>query len=81
MIQRLVKENIITILMLLKKKRIILPNFWNRNRIGSEDLCYMCKWYSDCNYKAHVWELCKKANNNGELFTSRYSYAYVIEKI
>ena len=39
------------------------------------------KWYSDCNYKARVWELCKKANNNGELFTSRYSYGYVVEKI
>ena len=64
--------------MLLKKKRIILPNFWNR--LNSKP-CALCKWYSDCNYKARVWELCKKANNNGELFTSRYSYGYVVEKI
>lgn len=65
--------------MLLKKKRIILSNFWNR--VYNKDQCAVCKRYSDCNYKASVWKLCKKVNNNGELFTSRYSYAYVIEKI
>lgn len=65
--------------MLLKKKRIILSNFWNR--VNNKDQCSVCKWYSACNYKAGIWEMCKKANYNSKLYSSKYSYAYVVEKI